>query len=237
MHQLAQARLHPHSTLLAQKSYRPKAGIWVILTRAHLHSLQFRLSFFDYKSACPDPFILLEAQVLNVKHRPKLQLILLCISSDFLFTCHPSGMFDRLPLEIQYMIYSLVLIHVDTIKTCRQKDIIPISRNELSLLAINHYVRSVTLPLFWGKNTFCFDASSYPDIRVCTIHRNSSTPKTFRRCLTGWLTTIINDSVGRAFFGPKNPALFGIFGGLGSIYHSQCTKACGPRHGAQGWLH
>jgi hypothetical protein len=115
-------------------------------------------------------------------------------------------MFHRLPLEIQYMIYNLVLVHVDTIETCQaslQNDILPlpsrvsISRRELSLLAINHDIRSVTLPLFWGKNTFCFDASSYSGIRVCTIHTKSYThyfqeplprSKTFRRGLTGWLT-------------------------------------------------
>jgi hypothetical protein len=117
------------------------------------------------------------------------------------FWLQDSGMFHRLPLEIQCMIYNLVLIHVDTIETCQaslQNDILPlpsrvsISRGELSLLAINHDVRSVTLPLFWGENIFCFDASSYSDIRVCTIHTKSythyfqeplSNPKTFCRGL------------------------------------------------------
>jgi hypothetical protein len=101
------------------------------------------------------------------------------------------------------MIYNLVLIHVDTIETCQaslQNDILPlpsrvsIFRRDLSLLAINHDVRSVTLPLFWGENTFYFDTSSYFDIRVCTIHTKSYThyfqeplprPKTFVAVLLG----------------------------------------------------
>ena len=88
-------------------------------------------------------------------------------------------MFHQFPVEIQYMIYNLVFIHVDAIKTCRarqtslQNEVLPlpspisISRSELSLLAINRYVRSVTLPFFWRENAFCFDASSHSDIRVC----------------------------------------------------------------------
>jgi hypothetical protein len=121
-----------------------------------------------------------------------------------------SSMFHHLPLEIQYMIYTLVFIHVDAIETCQdrqtslQNDILPlpsrvsISRRELSLLAINRHVRSVTLPFFWGENTFCFDASSYSHIRVCTIHTKTYTT-TFRNpfhpqrlfvaVLLEWLTT------------------------------------------------
>jgi hypothetical protein len=69
-------------------------------------------------------------------------------------------MFHNLPLEIQYMIYNLVFIHVDPIETCQtrqtslQNDILPllsrvsISRRELSLLVINRYIRSITLPFF-----------------------------------------------------------------------------------------
>ena len=87
-------------------------------------------------------------------------------------------MFHQFPVEIQYMIYNLVFIHVDAIKTCRARQtslqnevlLLPlstsISRRELSLLAINRYVRSVTLPFFWRENAFCFDASSHSDIRV-----------------------------------------------------------------------
>ena len=46
-----------------------------------------------------------------------------------------------------------------------------------------------------------------------------------------------NDSVGPAFFIPKNSVLVTSFGGLRSIYHSQCTsKARGMRTGAHGWL-
>ena len=86
-------------------------------------------------------------------------------------------MFDQFPVEIQYMIYNLVFIHVDAIKTCRARqtslpnEVLPspisISRSELSLLSINRYVRSVALPFFWRENAFCFDASSHSDIRVC----------------------------------------------------------------------
>jgi hypothetical protein len=164
-------------------------------------------------------------------------------------------MFLRLPPEIQFMIYNLVLIHVGMIETCHaslQNDILPlpsrvsISRRDLSLLAINHNIRSVTLPLFWGKNTFCFDASSDSNIKVRAIYTNP-TPTIFRNpfhaqghfvaVLLGVANNNNNDRVGPAFFGPKNSALVSTFGGLGSIYHSQCTKACGRRPGAPGWLH
>jgi hypothetical protein len=86
-------------------------------------------------------------------------------------------MFDRLPVEIQYLVYNLVLIHDVTIETCRiscpHEDFpLPsytsaISRNDLSLLAVNRYVRSVALPLFWGGNAFYFDASCTYDVKVC----------------------------------------------------------------------
>jgi hypothetical protein len=79
-----------------------------------------------------------------------------------------------LPVEIQYMIYNMVLIHDAAIETCRiccPHEDFPhtsaISRNDLSLLAVNRYVRSVTLPLFWGGNAFYFDASCTGNIRVC----------------------------------------------------------------------
>jgi hypothetical protein len=49
------------------------------------------------------------------------------------------------------------------------------------------------------------------------------------------VTNSNNDSVGPAFFIPKNSVLVTSFGGLWSIYYSQCTsKARETRTGAHG---
>ena len=82
-----------------------------------------------------------------------------CVHSANIRTSSNS-MFDQFPVEIQYMIYNLVFIHVDAIKTCRARQIslqneglfLPsrtsVSRSELSLLAINRYIKSIILPFF-----------------------------------------------------------------------------------------